>query len=175
MLVVLEATLTLEVLGDLGQDERIGNRDLGVGQQMLQHLVTGLEPLLKLLGALSLRLDVGRELIHGVELGGQLGELVVKLGQDTLLDRLDRHRDIGVLALLIASGERRRERLDLFGGHPDECVVQSVDHVAGTDLVGDPLGRVDLLLVDRRRKVDRHEVTHGGDPLDASQSAKALT
>ena len=38
------------------------------------------------------------ELVDGVELAGQLGELVVGLGQLALLDRADGHGDLGVLA-----------------------------------------------------------------------------
>src|SRR5665647_1206809 len=111
VLVILEAALTLEVLVDLGRDERVGDGNLGVGQQVIKDLVPGLDSLFELLGALGLRLDVGLELLDGVELRSQLGEVVVELWQDPLFDRLDRHGDLSVLALAVAAGQGGREGL----------------------------------------------------------------
>ena len=79
----------------------------------------------------------------------------------------------GVLALLLAAGERGGEGLGLVGGHPDECLVEAVEHVAGADLVGDAGHRVDLVAVDLGREVHRDEVTGGDDAVDALEGAEA--
>ena len=81
VLVVLEAVLALEVGVDLGLHDAVGDRDLDGLEQQLEDLVAGLDALLHLLGALGLLGDVGLELLEGVELGGQLGEVVVHLGR----------------------------------------------------------------------------------------------
>src|SRR5450759_31464 len=175
VLVILEAALILEVPGHLSLDERVGDGNLGVLQQVLKDLVASLNALLHLLGTLGLDLDVGPELLKAVELRGKLGELVVELWKDTLLDRLNGHVDLGVLALVLATRERGVEDLALLGGHPDKSVVQAIDHVAGADLVGDALGRVDLFLANRSREVDGHEVTHGSHSLNTGQSTETLT
>ena len=47
-------------------------------EQRLEHLVAGLDALLELLGPLGLRAQVGAQLVEGVELAGQLGEVVVR-------------------------------------------------------------------------------------------------
>ena len=175
VLFVLEPVLTLEVLFDLGLDQRVGHGDLGVAQQVLENLVPGLDALVVHLGAIGLPLDVGLELGEGVELRGELGEVVVELGQDALLDRLHRHGDLSVVALVLAAGQRSGEGLGLFDGHPDERVVEAVDHVAGADLVGDALGRVDLFLADRCGQVHGDKVASHGNSLDGGQGAEALT
>ena len=79
VLVVLEAVLALEVGVDLGLDDAVGHRDLDGLEEVLEHLVAGLDALLELLGALGLLGEVGPQLLEGVELGGQLGEVVVEL------------------------------------------------------------------------------------------------
>ena len=56
--------------------------------------------LLCLLGALDqahLVAEVGPQLVDGVELAGQLGELVVGLGQFAFLDRPDGDGDLRIL------------------------------------------------------------------------------
>ena len=73
---------------------------------MLEDLVAGLDALLELLGLLGLGRDVGAQLLERVELGGELGEVVVQLGELTDLDGLDGDGALGVLALAVATGER---------------------------------------------------------------------
>ena len=51
--------------------------------------------------------QVGAQLVEGVELAGQLGELVVQLGQLLLLDRADGHRHLGVAAGEVAADQLR--------------------------------------------------------------------
>ena len=80
VLVVLEAVLALEVAVDLGLDDAVGDGDLDGVEEVLEDLVAGLDALLELLGLLGLLGDVGAQLVEGVELGGQLGEVVVERG-----------------------------------------------------------------------------------------------
>ena len=72
---------------------------------------------------------------------GDLGEVVVGLGQLALLDRLDGDDDSAVLALVVAAGERRGERLVSPAVMPIERLVDALDHVARADLVGDAVDR----------------------------------
>ncbi len=78
VLVVLEAVLALEVLVHLGLDDAVGHGHVDGLEEVLEHLVAGLDALLVLLGLLGLRGDVGAQLLEGVELGGELGEVVVE-------------------------------------------------------------------------------------------------
>ena len=98
VLVVLEAALALEVAVHLGLDDAVGDRHLDGLDEVLQHLVAGLDALLEPLGLLGLLAQVVAQLLEGVELAGQLGEVVVQVGQLALLDRLDRDGDLGLLA-----------------------------------------------------------------------------
>ena len=77
VLVILQATLALKVLSDLGLDERLRNRNLGFLKQVLKDLVPRLNTLFHLLGTLGLCLDVGPELLEGVKLRSELGKVVV--------------------------------------------------------------------------------------------------
>jgi hypothetical protein len=74
---------------DLGLDQGLGHRHVARREQGLEHLVAGLDALLHPLGLLDLLAQVGAELVEGVELAGQLGEVVVEVGQLTLLDRVE--------------------------------------------------------------------------------------
>ena len=159
---------------DLVVDDAFGDRDLDGGQQGLHHLVAGLHALAEPLAALGVLDEVGLELLQGVELARQLGELVVELGELALLDRLDGDGALGGCAGVVAARERGLERLGLARGHPDERLVHAFEHVAGADLVGHPGDGVDLLAVDLGRQVDRHEVARGGGALDALEGAETL-
>ena len=67
-------------------DQRLGQRDLDLVQQLLEHGVAGGGGLLEALAAAEPLAHVGGQLVDGVELRGHLGELVVELGQLLLLD-----------------------------------------------------------------------------------------
>jgi hypothetical protein len=151
-----------------------GTGDVDGLEQVLEHLVAGLDALLVLLALLGLARDVGAQLLEGVELGGELGELVVERGQLTDLDGLHGDGALGVLALAVATGQRRGEVLGLAGAHADEGLVHAGQHVAAADLVGDTGDGVDLLAADRRRQVDGDEVAVLDGPLDTDEGAEAL-
>ena len=121
VLVVVEAVLALEVLVHLGLDDAVGHGHVDGLEQVLEHLVAGLDALLVLLGLLGLRGDVGAQLVEGVELGGELGEVVVERGQLADLDRLHGDGALGVVALVVAAGQRCGEGLGLARGHAERA------------------------------------------------------
>ena len=125
------------------------------------------EPLAHVLGQLG----------DGVELRGQLGELVVELGQLLLLHLGDGDRDVDVLADQVAADELGGEDLLVAGGHADQRLVETVDHAAAADAVGHAgdLGAVDDLAVLGGLEVHDHEVAVGGRALDVDQGGEPLT
>ena len=87
VLVVLEAVLVLEVTVHLVVDELRRNGDLDALEQLVDDLVAGLGALAERPSSLrDLLLEVGLELLDGVELARDLREVVVGLGQLALLD-----------------------------------------------------------------------------------------
>ena len=174
MLVVVEPVLTLEVAVHLVGDDAVRHRHNGDLEQVLEDLVTGLHALLELLGLGDLLGHVLLELCEGVEGRGELGEVVVELGQLADLDRLDGDGAVGVLALVVAAGQRRGEVLGVTGGHADEGLVHAGEHVARADLVGHALDGVDVLVADLGGQVDRDEVAVLDGPLDTNEGAEAL-
>ncbi len=155
----------------LGLDEGVGHGDLEGLQELVEHLVAGLDALLEGLAAAGPLGDVGAQLLQRLELRGLLGEVVVELGQLALLDRGQRDRDLGLLADPVATGQRRGERRRLLGAQTGEGLVEPLDHRRRADLVGDALDRVDLLVVDRAAQVDGDEVALGGRTLDGDERA----
>ena len=173
VLVVLEATLALEVAVHLGLDDALGDRHLDLVEDGLEELVARGDALRELGVDLGLGGEVGLELLERVELRGELGELVVELGQLALLDRGDGDGAVGLLALAVATGERGGEGLRLVGRHADEGLVETLEHVLAADLVGDAGDLVDLLAVDLGRQVDGDEVAVLDRPVDALERAEA--
>ena len=173
MLGVLEATLLLKVVVHLVLDDALGHRDIEGVDEVLEDLVAGLQALLELLGALGGGVHLCLELIESVELRRQLGEVVIELRQLALLDRLDRDRALGVLARVVAPGQRRGERRRLAGTQPGERLIEADEHIAAADLVGDAGHLVDGLLADGGGQVDGDEVAHAGRPLNRDQGAEA--
>ena len=80
----------------------------------------------------------------------------------------------GVLAGLVATGERGGEVLGVALAHADEGLVHAREHGAGADLVGDALDGVDLLAVDLGLEVDGDEVAVLDGAVDAGEGAEAL-
>ena len=82
----------------------------------------------------------GPQLVDGVELAGQLRELVVGLGQFAFLDRPDGGGDLRLLPGVFAGRELRGELPGFVDGRADQRVVETFDEPAGADLVGHPFG-----------------------------------
>ncbi len=85
-----EAELLLDLLlagTQLGVDDRLGERDVDQVEKLLEDRVAGGGGLLEALAAREPGADVLGELVHGVELGRGLREVVVELGEVLLLDR----------------------------------------------------------------------------------------
>ena len=113
------------------------------------------------------------EVGQGVELAGQLGEVVVELGQNPLPDRLDRDDALGVLAGVVAAGQRGGEGFRVAGRHTDQRLVQTGEHLVAADLVGHPGDRVDVLAGDRDadRSIET-EVAIDDGAVDAGEGAE---
>ena len=154
----------------------LGQRHLHLVEQHLEDGVPGGGGLLEPLAAAEPLADVVAQLGHGVELRGLLGEVVVELGELLLLDLLDGHLDLDVLADQVAADELGREGLLVAGGHAEQRVVEAVDHAAAADLVAHAgqLGAVDDLAVAGRGQVDDHEVAVGRRPLDVGEGGEPL-
>ena len=143
-------------------------------EQRLHDAVAGLQALLEPLAPLGLLAQVGAKFVHGVELGGQRGEVVAQLGQLADLDALDGHRAVGRLAFVLASGQRRRKGACLSRGQAHQCLVETFEHGAATDLVGHAGDRVDLGAVDFGRQVQGDEVAGLDGTFDDLEGAEAL-
>ena len=125
-------------------DQLLRDRDLDLLEQLVDDLVARLHALAELLRLAELLAQVGAQLADRVELAGDLGEVVVGRRQLALLDAEHRHRDLGVLALVVAAEQRSLERRGLAGGQGVERVVDAVDQLARAELVGDVRRGVDL-------------------------------
>src|SRR5690606_39510316 len=91
-----------------------------------------------------------------------------------LIDRDDGYGDLGLLAGVLATGERGGERRGLAGRQADDGLVDAGQQVAGADLVGDAARGVDLLVADRGAQVGAEEVAVGDRAGDADEAGGAL-
>ena len=159
---------------DLGLHDGLGQRHVGLLEEGVEHAVARLAALLHLLHPGEAGAQVVLELVERVELAGELGELVVGLGELALLDLRDGDRDLGLLAGVLTGHERRRELLRLAGAHALERLVEALDELAGADLVGHARGLrlLDGLAVDGGGEVDDDEVAALRGPLDAGERAE---
>ena len=175
-----EAELLLDALTarvELVGDDALRQRDLDLLQEGLENGVTGGRGLLEALAVAEAAADVLLELLDGVELAGELGEVVVVLGELLLLHLVDGDVDVDLLADQLTAHEGALEVGGLAGGQTGDGLVEAVEHAALADLVAHPdsLGAVDVLAVLGGLQVDDHEVTVGGGPLDVLEGAEALT
>src|SRR6185312_13439312 len=99
-----------------------------------EDLVAGLNTLLNGLGLGGLLGQVFLQFGDGVELGGQLCEVVVCLGQFANLDGGNLDGDLCFLASVLATGQLGAEDGFLACGQAGCSLVQAFQHVAGTDL-----------------------------------------
>ncbi len=173
-LVVLEVVLTGV---DLVLEQLLGDGDLDQLEQLVQDALLGLRGLVVLLHVLQALAAVRLQLLEGVELGGELGEVVVQLGQLTLGDLGDLDGDLGLLA-----GRRAALQLGGEGGLATGLqalhgVVDAVQQLTGADGVGDAAGDAVLedLSVDLGLQVDGDHVAVLGGALDGGRGGEALT
>ena len=129
-------------------------------QRGLEHLVADCGGLLGLLVFLDLALDRLAQLVDGVVLGSELGEIIVKLRQLTLLSLLDVDLDGGFLALALAGLELGGELVVLVGLHATQGGVEALDQGVIANAVVEALGGgvLDLLAVHLNVQVDDREV-----------------
>jgi hypothetical protein len=175
VLVVVEGVHRVVGAGlDLGGDDRLRQRHLGVLDELVQETVTGLRGLLHPLGPAQTLAQVLGQLVERVELRGQLGELVVGLGEVTLLHGGHLDGDLRILVGVLTGDQLRGEGLLLVGRHALEGLVDAVDETALADLVGEAGGGglLDLLAVDGGGEIDLDVVTGLRGTLDTRQGAE---
>ena len=158
----------------LGLHDRFRQRHVDLLEQGLQRGGADLLGLLHALDPADLIGQAGPQLVDGVEFACQLGEFVIGLGQLTFLDRDDGDGDFGLLAGVRTGGHLGGEDLGLAGRQADDRIVETVDKLAGADLVRQALRRRlgDIFAVDVGRQVDRDEVAGRGGPIDSGQGAE---
>ncbi len=174
MLVIFETALTCKVVVDLLVDDLAGQLELGGRLQRLDQLGPRLDRLIVGLDARRLLTQIHAQLLKGVELGGELGEVVVGLGELTLLDGGDLDRDQRGGAGVVTCGQRA-----LIGGllarrKTGHGLVQAFEHVAGAHLVGGALHRIHVVAVHLGGQVQGHEVLVRGGTVHRDEGAKAL-
>ena len=155
-------------------NDAVRHRDVDGVDEVLEQPLPGLHALLDALDLLDLAAQVVAQLVEGVELAGQLREVVVRGRQFPLLDGLDGDGDLGLGAGALATGERRGEGRRLAGLQAGDGLVHALEHLAGADLVGDAADAVDLLVVDRGVDVERDEVARLRGAVDADERAEPL-
>jgi hypothetical protein len=151
-------------------------RDLGGLDELLERLVAGRVDLLDLLDLAEPLAQVALELVQGVELARQLGELVVDLGELLVLDRVDLDRHLSVPAGEVAAHELGGEGGVGAGDQADQDLVETREQLLAADLVRD-VGRGaagHLLAVDRRAQVELDVVTLGGRAVDGLEGGETL-
>lgn len=162
---------------DLSLDDGLRQRNLDGLEQLLENLVADLTGLLDLADACDALTEVSLQFFQGVELAGELSELVVLSRKLALLDRLHGHGDNSFLACVLAGDQRRREVLGLPRLEADDGFVEALDELARTDLVRQSargcLGNV--LAVDGGRQIDGDEVAVLDCAVDAGEGAETLT
>src|SRR5690606_21865285 len=103
VLVVLKTTLTLKVTVHFFLNKLLGDRDTGLLDERCSEEVACLLALRKDRGAARLLLEAFAQLVDRVKLACELSELIVSLGQLTLLDCGQRDGNLRVAALVLAA------------------------------------------------------------------------
>ena len=115
----------------LGVDQLAGDVDLGAVGGGVHDRLPELRLDLALAGLAQLALDVGAELVEGVEAARVGGEVVVQLGEALLLDLLHGHGELGVASgqLLgpVVGGEGEVHRPLLTGTHALQPLLEALD------------------------------------------------
>ena len=125
-------------------------------------------------------LDVGAQLLEGVELGGFGGEVVVELGQDLFAHLLDLDREdrvfAGELLGLVVVGEGHLDLALVAGLGADQLLLEALDQAAAAELEQVVGGGAALegLAVEQALEVDQQRVALGGGPLDRLELGEAL-
>ena len=111
----------------------LGNLDLDLLEEVLEHGVAGLTGLLESSHSGEPLLDVGAKLLDGVEFRSLLGEFIVGVRQLSLLHFADGDPDVGLLALERTAHQGRGEGRRFAGREPSHRFVQPIEHLARPD------------------------------------------
>ena len=172
--VVRFLALLFEVPGDLLLHGGFGEREVDCLAKLLEEQVACGVHLGARLVLGQLPAQIRTQLVDRVELGGELGEVVVGLGELGLLDVPDRDGDVGRLAGVVPARESRGEGDRLPRLLAGQGVVETLKHGSRADAIGDARHRVDFLAVDSRGEVDRRVVAALGGALDLLERAEAF-
>src|SRR5690606_15658213 len=93
-------------------------------------------------------LEAFTQLRNRIELARQLGEFVVCFGKLSLLHRGERELNLGFLPLVLTTEQLRREGRGLSCGQGLDCLVSSLEQVAGAHFVRYAGSLIDLFAVD---------------------------
>ena len=160
------------LLEDGGRD-----RHLDAVDELVEHLVAGLDALLDLAHPADLAPQVVLELVEGVELAGGRREVVVELGELLGLHTADGRRDLSGPAGEVAGDQLGVEGAALTIGGAGDGVVEASYQRTGADFVRQAarLGAGHRLAVDAGRQVDREVVALLRRPVGGLQHGEAVT
>ena len=133
--VVSLSVRVVEVLLQLVLNNLLRNRNLNHLNELSQHLIACLRTLIGDLSLGNLLLNVFLQFINGVELRGQLGELVVSFGKFTLLHGGKLHLNNSLLTGVIPTRKLGLERCVLTSRQAQQGFINTLKHGARTDLV----------------------------------------
>ena len=156
-------------------DDRLGKKNFGAGQEVLNQAIACLQCLLGLLGLCGLLLEVFLQLVDGVELGNHLSEIIIGLGKLALLDGLNGQGNLCLFAFVLAALEGRGEGDDVACVGLTQCGVLTVEHGARANFVGNVGNGVDLFTIDGGNQIDGREVAGLGLTLDGLQGCETAT
>ena len=156
-------------------DDRLGKKNFGAGQKVLNQAIACLQCLLGLLGLCGLLLEVFLQLVDGVELGNHLSEIVVGLGKLALLDGLNGQGNLCLFAFMLTTLEGRGEGNDIACVGLTQCGVLTIEHGARANFVGNVRNGVNLFTIDGGNQIDGREVAGLSLTLDGLQGCKTST
>ncbi len=120
---------------DLAVEDRLRHRHVEPLDQIVKDALPGLVELVEPGPLAEARPDVLEQLRQRVELAGGGREVVVELGQLTLLDAADGRRDLSRLPGVLPGQQLGLERPALALGDTGDRLVEALDKIAAADLV----------------------------------------
>ena len=164
----LEGLLVATELGDdlldlsinLVLDHGFWQCHLGLLQGCSQHLVADFSGLGVLQLLFHLALEGLAELLQGVELGCQLGEVIVQLRKLALLHGTEFHGDLSIFIGVIASNQLGGEGLLFAFLHAGQSLIKALNQRVVADLMGKSLGGgfIHGLAIDGGGEIDGDEI-----------------
>ncbi len=175
MLVIFETTLTLEVAVHLVIDNGLRNFNLGVSNELGNKLLACFTSLNSNLALLCLSLEALGQLGDGVEFRCDLSEVVVSLRKLALLDSGHGDSNLCLLTFVVATEQVGLEGGGLTSSERVNSFVDTLDELAGANLVGDGLCGVNLGATNGCNEVELSEVALLCWTVNGDEGAEAAT